>query len=68
MRGGNTLVLPDEGELTDDAFLRTHCIVPTILESGGASGIRLRETSRGRGIAAKSPEGFASSHFNSARQ
>ena len=47
---GNTLVLPDEGELTDDAFLRTHCVVPTILESGGASGIRFRETSRGRGI------------------
>jgi hypothetical protein len=47
---GNSLVLPDEQELTDDAFLQTHCIVPAIADSGGARGIRFREVSRGRGF------------------
>ena len=47
---GNTLVLPDEQELTSDAFLKTHCIVPAIADSGGAGGIRFRQVSRGRGF------------------
>jgi hypothetical protein len=47
---GNRLMLPDESELIADAFLRTHCIVPAILDSNGASGIRFRETTRGRGF------------------
>lgn len=47
---GNSLILPDERELTADTFLVTHCIVPAVLDSGGASGIRFRETSRGRGF------------------
>ncbi|HEY9228020.1 MAG TPA: carboxypeptidase-like regulatory domain-containing protein [Gemmatimonadaceae bacterium] len=47
---GNVLTLPDEKELTADTFLRTHCIVPPIVESNGASGLRFREASRGRGF------------------
>jgi hypothetical protein len=47
---GNTLALPDEIELTADTFLRTHCIVPTIRDSSGTSGIRFLETSRGNGF------------------
>jgi hypothetical protein len=47
---GNSLILPDERELTADPFLGTHCIVAASVDSGGASGIRFRETSRGRGF------------------
>lgn len=48
---GNSLVLPDERELTADAFLGTHCIVPAVLDSGGANGVRFHQSSRGRGFA-----------------
>ena len=45
---GNNLALPEERELLDDTFLHTHCIVPAVLDSNGATGIQFRETSRSR--------------------
>jgi hypothetical protein len=46
---GNTLMLPDERELLDDAFLQTHCLVPQVLSDGGATGVRFRQTARSAG-------------------
>jgi hypothetical protein len=43
---GNTLGLPDEKEVLDDTFLRTHCIVPAAIEADGATGIQFRQSSK----------------------
>jgi hypothetical protein len=46
---GNTLQLPDEEELLDDAFLRDHCVVPVLKESdSGAIGIAFRPSTQRR--------------------
>jgi hypothetical protein len=46
---GNSLTLPDERELFDDAFLRTHCLEPAVLDTAGATGVRFRQTAEVRG-------------------
>jgi len=45
---GNSLILPDEKELLDDAFLREHCIVPVPTEAEGATGVRFRQSAKRR--------------------
>ena len=40
---GNNLILPNEKELVDDSFLRSHCLLPATLEADGATGIRFRQ-------------------------
>jgi hypothetical protein len=39
---GNLIALPDDAELLDDPFLRSHCLETEVAEESGALGLRFR--------------------------